>query len=331
MVQQRKPETPGQEEGRSAVHEEGSLGSLLDRVSTSTFALLQEAVSHPRPENLAASLVSSSARSIKGDSSSGPSNMSGPSSQRLQEQCPSHSCTTTPRYEDSFRSQHQGLPDHPESLNDEFNTFNTTSDRFPEGPLVYNSRLDALTPYKGKRKTLEDGVSDGAVVVGLLSDPDFSVDELPDSLFEREQVEEHTNIWDINEQTRERVARLRAEMPPAPVHQVPSSDNPLQLLPNFNNQNQISSKEVAIALAKVRTTELPPRTVPSATQPDLEPWLDVVTKYQDEVWGDLLPLVEEARKEVRAAMEEGNTALKGCPAVRRLRMILGHIDPLKSP
>ncbi|MCJ1246271.1 hypothetical protein MMC30_003477 [Trapelia coarctata] len=321
MVEQADPKSPSQREERNAVHPNGPQGSLLGRVGASTSALLREAVSRPRPENLTANLASSSVRSTKGESSSGPS------SQHLQEQCASHSYAPTTRYEDSFRSQHQQLPDLSESPNDEFNTFITTSNNFPEGPLVYNNLLDASTPHKGKEKISEDG--DGAAVVRLLSDPDFSIEELPDTV--SWPIREQTNIWDIDEQTEEVLARLKADMPPAPVHRIQSPNNPLNLLPNFNNQSRVPDKESPGAPGKAQTSGYTSQTTSPGKQTDLEPWLGVLASYQDEVWGGLLPLVKEAREEVRTAMEEGNTALKDCPAVRRLGMILGHIQPPKSP
>jgi hypothetical protein len=57
--------------------------------------------------------------------------------------------------------------------------------------------------------------------------------------------------------------------------------------------------------------------------PEFSSFFDGIQNYQDEVWGYLLPLVEQAKREVVVSyasnQEEG-------PATRRLRMILSHID-----
>jgi len=57
--------------------------------------------------------------------------------------------------------------------------------------------------------------------------------------------------------------------------------------------------------------------------PRFSSFFDEVENYQDEVWGYLRPLVEEAKREAAAAsLSEGEEG----PATRRLRMILAHID-----
>ena len=324
MVDKADPKTNGQRDGRNVVHQDGSRNSLLGRVGTSASALLREAVLRPRPEDLTAGLGPSSAGSSKGESSSSPLNASSSSSLYLREQSAAHSHATAPRYEDSFRTRQQRLPDLSESAKTEFDTFITTSDHFPGGPLVYNSLLDASMPYKGKEKMYGDG--DGAAVVKLLSNPDFATDELPDPLYEPGPSEEHTTLWEANEHTQEILTSLKADLPPVPVHRIPSPDNPLNLLPNFNNQTRVFGKEYTEASSKSQSSGLYVIATPPGAQLDLEPWLGVLTNYQDDVWGDLLPLVKEARQEVRNAMEGSKVTLKDCPAVRRLGMILGHIQ-----
>jgi hypothetical protein len=63
-----------------------------------------------------------------------------------------------------------------------------------------------------------------------------------------------------------------------------------------------------------------------AQQAWMREWGAVLTHYTDEVWGDLLPLVEEAREEVKA-IEGDSTALiiEQSKALRRLGLILGHL------
>lgn len=55
-------------------------------------------------------------------------------------------------------------------------------------------------------------------------------------------------------------------------------------------------------------------------------WEDVLTRYHDEVWGDLGSLVKEARQEVEhLAKVQPDGPPPETPALRRLRAILGHL------
>ena len=58
------------------------------------------------------------------------------------------------------------------------------------------------------------------------------------------------------------------------------------------------------------------------------PWHDVLNRYHDEVWGDKLPLVQEARKELKQAIASRNENPDNRPALRRLKMLLQHVKPL---
>lgn len=57
-------------------------------------------------------------------------------------------------------------------------------------------------------------------------------------------------------------------------------------------------------------------------------WSDVLTRYTDEVWGDLSSLVREAREEVKQ-LEQSGASVDGpqsqTKALQRLRNILGHL------
>lgn len=64
--------------------------------------------------------------------------------------------------------------------------------------------------------------------------------------------------------------------------------------------------------------------------PGIAEWLEVDGTYQDTVWGFLKPYVEAAKKEVverKECGEDGGVAGTGedGPAVKRLRMVLGHL------
>lgn len=56
-------------------------------------------------------------------------------------------------------------------------------------------------------------------------------------------------------------------------------------------------------------------------------WIGVQERYHDEVWGFLEPVLEAARVEIERGREGGGDGSGNGegPAVRRLRMILGHM------
>ncbi|VUC34417.1 unnamed protein product [Clonostachys rosea] len=65
-----------------------------------------------------------------------------------------------------------------------------------------------------------------------------------------------------------------------------------------------------------------------ATNIWIQQWGDVISHYTDEVWGDLGPLVSEARQEIKniASQHEAGQAAPGqVRALGRLRMILAHL------
>lgn len=68
---------------------------------------------------------------------------------------------------------------------------------------------------------------------------------------------------------------------------------------------------------------------PEATRQWLEQWRGVLTRYDDEVWGGLAPLVAEARQEMEQLAAAPDTAAQGSAqtkALNRLRQILGHLQ-----
>ena len=57
---------------------------------------------------------------------------------------------------------------------------------------------------------------------------------------------------------------------------------------------------------------------------DLQPWIRILGSYHDEVWGDVLPLVQEVRREAEPT-KDGMWNLGDKPALRRLQMLLKHL------
>lgn len=147
---------------------------------------------------------------------------------------------------------------------------------------------------------------DGATVVALLSEPGFSADDEPAEFPGFAGNQSKLEYLDIQSARSQKSAEPRIGLA---VHE-------LGLVPNFALPSH-DPKAIADAM---------PRAEEEACTVDLKPWLDILNSYQDEVWGDLLPLVQQAREELSTANDNEGT-LDDKPAVRRLRMILGHLDP----
>jgi len=147
---------------------------------------------------------------------------------------------------------------------------------------------------------------DGAAVVALLSEPGFTADDEPadyPGLAGNQTKLEHLDLQST---------RCKKSAQP----RLGLADHEFGLIPNFALSNYDPS---AVADAM-------PRAEGQTCIADLKPWLDILDSYQDEVWGDFLPLVQQARKELETAdAEDGIVDDK--PAVRRLQMLLGHFDP----
>lgn len=154
-----------------------------------------------------------------------------------------------------------------------------------------------------------DQNNDGAAVVALLSDPAFTVDEEPSSTLDLE----------IDAGDGRADERLQAvKRPTKPIDALNPSNLP-NLMPDFGAPWNPS---YASLLPQKGLHER--RHFLGSRCGDVQPWIDILDRYHDEVWGDMLPLVQEAREEVKA-VNEGRTCLQDRPAIRRLTMILQHL------
>lgn len=147
---------------------------------------------------------------------------------------------------------------------------------------------------------------DGAAVVALLSEPGFSADDEPAEFPGVAGNQGKLEYLDLQNARSQKSAEPGIDLA---VHE-------LGLIPNFALSNY-GPKGIADGM---------PRAEEQACIVDLKPWLEILDSYQDEVWGDLLPLVQQAREELSTANDKEGT-LDDKPAVRRLRMLLGHLDP----
>lgn len=148
--------------------------------------------------------------------------------------------------------------------------------------------------------------TDGAAVVDLLSKPSLYIEDEIEG-----QVPTSAGLSDIDRQSKY-PETARSEV------RTSRKDTMIErgLIPDFA-LTETDLKTIAQSI---------PRAIDEAHNAELRPWLEILNSYQDEVWGDMLPLVRQAREEL-AMTGDSKNGLDDKPAVRRLRMLLSHLAP----
>ena len=301
----------------------------LKRIGESASGLLHGSFQRLSPSAITGALASINTNNAK----AGPSSTSagtGESSSAFRssshEQATPHQCK-------SFRSNekdHRFDRNHGQVAFDEFlarlNQLDHGSEFVQDEPALSSNtqsvlssrRAEANLPRVQERDTwkLRDGdpdfadqIHDGAAVVALLSDPAFTVDEEPSSTLDSQNTRREEQVF-------ERLQRLKR--PATPVNALHPS-NPLFLMPDFSapwNSTHASLAAQKGIHEKGHGLE--------SISGDVQPWIGILHRYHDEVWGEMLPLVQEAREEVKAA-NENQACFQSGPATRRLKMVLQHL------
>ena len=150
------------------------------------------------------------------------------------------------------------------------------------------------------------GSNDGAAVVALLSDPAFDVDEEPTD----------TRAVPMTDKGKAKLGSQPVEQQLYNAADALAPVNPLDLIPDFNTSWNPMAHSSSFYEGN------------SSSDPgfgDLQPWTDILNRYHDEVWGDKLPLVKEAREELKSANSSPEGIFHDRPALRRLGMLLKHL------
>ncbi|KAI9048061.1 hypothetical protein LZ554_007858 [Drepanopeziza brunnea f. sp. 'monogermtubi'] len=278
--------------------------SLLSRIAASATGLTRNASMAPASATELQNAASNSekGRSLPGVSSSGrawaESSKSTSSHQQTNSQASSSSGLRTTHSEQHVQASEQefssfldGIPSFVPS--ESFGTIPVADSRssFDEAW----SRSQAQLADSSSSTVAEQESRDGEDVVALLSKP--SAIDTPPGIEEDENYD-----WGLTPAQISQLRERTRDLLPAPEqHGNISENNALNLLPDFQGQEE-------------------------AREQYLNDWSDVLNRYADEVWGGLLPLVKEARREVEElrtdehGIEESKTK-----AIRRLNAILGHL------
>ncbi|CAD6594088.1 MAG: hypothetical protein ASARMPREDX12_008092 [Alectoria sarmentosa] len=159
---------------------------------------------------------------------------------------------------------------------------------------------------QGENEDFADHNNDGAAVVALLSDLAFAVDEEPSSILDSGSDRGERRNYERLETGKGPAERSDTLRPPISLDLVPDFGAPW----NLGHASLVTEKGI-----QQRGHFLESRFG------DIQPWIDILDRYHNEVWGDMLP---EARKELKAA-NESQTCHQDGPAIRRLRMVLQHL------
>ena len=343
-MDRKKALNDGQAQPPSAGSTSHTSASFISRVGASASALAKETFVRRDPGSVVNDLSSAEGgKSGSSSSSAGPSAMS-TSLQSSTKTVPSLSRTgSSDLAHHTFRSRmplegilsvnndFDSFLSPRESVQPDFGEFGDWSQPLPflqpVGSDVSSSEGDIGTPpaigsvpsdiYKSHVPNAHP--EDGAAVVAMLSSPSFCVDEDSDVTiapaaigFDTPNHERHAN------DLRQRISGDKS-----------LAMNALSLIPDFhkhpyncdNSRDELSSPEQGKDLGG--TTLLPSR---YDLDFEVGPWIEILDTYRDEVWGDMLPLVEEARKEAHAIRNGDTIHDEVFPAIRRLSMIVRHMQ-----
>lgn len=290
--------------------------SLPQRVGESASGLLKELFKQSSPRTVTGTLASLNADDAKAGSSSS-STGTGESSWAFRSSSQYEQATV--EQGGSFRSNEKAGKSgrsHDQVAFDEFaqDAHALSGDHksgFSLGIAESNlPRVQVTETWKTRDENQEfaDRKIDGAAVVALLSDPAFTIDEEPSSTLDLE-----------NNGRKQDYERLKIRKAPGKTVDALHPSNALHLMPDFGAP--WSSIHASVATQKgihERGRFLESRFG------NVQPWIDILDTYHDEVWGDILPLVQEAREELKAANENWTCHQDG-PAIRRLKMVLQHL------
>ena len=160
---------------------------------------------------------------------------------------------------------------------------------------------------------------DGEDVLAILGDPSET-----NALFEPPEEDDENYDWGLSAEQLTQLRVMTKELFSAPeLHASMSPEHPLNMVPAFaqadekNNGLHIHA-ELSVSLGSQHVTI-------AAREIWMAQWNGVLTRYTDEVWGGLLPLVKEARREVED-LRSDPSGTDQPKALRRLGAILGHLQ-----
>ncbi len=302
--------------------------SMLERVTASATDLARSAFAAPNSNELSESASAILANSAKGGNVAGREGFAWAESSRVSQQTGLPTLQGQPL--SLFRSGHREV--HVQNAEAEFSAFLDGIDTFQPSTSAHNESLPAQEhntegelesisrmTYSGNDQALrttyryveEQQLHNGEEVLAILSNPMSTVDSLEALPIEDEEVN-----WNLTEQQLSNLRTMMNELfPPSAPYVLPRADHPLHLLPSMT----ANADDAYMYYGQHVTQE-------AAKQMWIDQWQGVLTRYTDEVWGNLLPLVIVAREEIVAMKEQSpGTSIAQLKALRRLQLVLDHL------
>ena len=170
----------------------------------------------------------------------------------------------------------------------------------------------------------EQEATDGADVLDLLNTHNLTSRTF--STLPGEEINEIQD-WGLSSDQLTQIRAITKELFPGPtqLHPPMAADHSLNLIPHGESTDgSMSSPARETGLDEMYIRYEVDGNPVSAMQVWRTQWEGVLERYTDEVWGDLLPLVKEARNEVNTMAQGEGT--EEPVALRRLKGILGHLQ-----
>ncbi|RFU33376.1 hypothetical protein B7463_g2964, partial [Scytalidium lignicola] len=311
------------------ISNDATQNSLLSRVVNSATGLTKSAFAAPTNNEVNDAAAVASTISGKGHIPSGNSSSAWTeSSKQAQQNAPSSS---QPGVSSSFQSGH--AEQHASNAEVEFSSFLDGIDTFKASETDQNALLAGQNFELGLRQAssqvpvaavsppitvTEQERFDGAEVVAMLSSSNGT-----GGIFEAPE-DDTIYDWSFSEEQLSQIRAITRDLlPPLEPHGSISADNPRNLNPPFTDQYSVpridaSADESYMYFGISGDPD-------AARQMWREQWEGVLSRYADDVWGNLLPLVQEARKEVENMSNVEGSETQEPKALRRLGIILGHL------
>lgn len=170
---------------------------------------------------------------------------------------------------------------------------------------------------------------DGEAVVSLLSDPSFqpgladaddenNMHEDPDTAVPAPLTADEIKILDSFRR------QQSSSSSSTTTHPETKAITPHSLIPDIDTF--LAENDTTTTTSSSSSSNAALRDAVLHNLPGAEDWMAVNDRYQDEVWGFLRPALEAASKEIDENNQKENEPAREGPAVRRLKMILRHMQ-----
>ncbi|OJJ63075.1 hypothetical protein ASPSYDRAFT_41791 [Aspergillus sydowii CBS 593.65] len=335
---ERKPNNNSDNTPTGSDNDNQNSQSLASRIQNSASGLARNAFLSSAPSGDTAHLLSDGSKATPSSSSSALAaaehygETTGPSSSSSRDK-PFHRPAET--FRSSSTTQSGGF-EIPTLTEDEFqNTYggdlSGTVDDFEKGKGKGKGRgLDLgqdFTSYHDDTTATPTLVpSDGEAVVSILSDQTFDPDFPPTANEPPEYLETELLPSHLTPDEVRMIESFRRQLPESTSAQDNTGQsrqlNPLSLVPDIGSFLDTVPTHSATDLSTSQATSL--RDTVLTSMPGAADWISVEDKYHDEVWGYLRPTLEAAAEEIESSKDTSRT--EDGPAVRRLKMILSHMQ-----